>query len=470
MAAREALGRTLAREREEAEVGRATLRSMLEEAEARAGQAEARAEEGRRAAAEEAEAAAGAGAGLLAEAETGLARQRRRAEEAEGRAAGAEEALAERDGEVRQLRAEVGGLRAELSEHEKDNAEADRELDELQDENEDLERRFRALEEERDALRREVRSLEGGQGKVAGLQMELQMLREERDRDRARLEAAAEDATSAGTALASDRDAARAEAADADQRLAAALADLGVARSDLDRMVAANDNLQAAMASFEAERDAEADIVEEQRRIADEAMQAAHEASLQATVQANEGRMREVQEAADQAVRNVMGQIDELERTVQECRKENVGLRRSLDEAIQRLQTNEEDVIDRSLIKNILLDWIDRGGKSRKQVLELMASVLHFTDEEKARVGVYVSGDGIHGVGPLGKVVDVVAAPLPHNLDNVELDGDSVREKWVNFLLAETGGAGSPVNASDGNPNGETPQPKRFSTGDLESL
>jgi hypothetical protein len=108
-------------------------------------------------------------------------------------------------------------------------------------------------------------------------------------------------------------------------------------------------------------------------------------------------------------------------------------LRRSLDEAIHRLQSNQEDVIDRSIMKNILLDWHAKSGKNRRDVLHIMASLLHFTEEEKDKVGV---GDNPH-TGPIGKVVGAVTAPLPHS--DLHLEGDTVREKWVSFLLSEAG-------------------------------
>lgn len=111
-----------------------------------------------------------------------------------------------------------------------------------------------------------------------------------------------------------------------------------------------------------------------------------------------------------------------------------MNLRRSLDEAIHRLQTSQEDVIDRVLMKNILLDWFSKTGKGKKDVLALMASVLHFTEEEKDAIHI-----GDHS-GALGKVVGAVAAPLPPSAADIDhLEGDTVREKWVNFLLAEAG-------------------------------
>lgn len=64
----------------------------------------------------------------------------------------------------------------------------------------------------------------------------------------------------------------------------------------------------------------------------------------------------------------------------------------------------------------------------------LLGSILHFTEDEKDKA--YI-GDG---PGTLDKVVNVVAAPLPPSKLNVDkIEGDNMREKWVNFLLAETG-------------------------------
>jgi hypothetical protein len=111
-----------------------------------------------------------------------------------------------------------------------------------------------------------------------------------------------------------------------------------------------------------------------------------------------------------------------------------LNLRKALDEAISRLQMNQEDVIDRSLIKNIILDWHVKKGKAKRDVMILLGSILHFTEDEKDKA--YI-GDG---PGTLDMVYGAVAAPLPPAKLNVDkLEGDNVREKWVNFLLAETG-------------------------------
>jgi hypothetical protein len=86
-------------------------------------------------------------------------------------------------------------------------------------------------------------------------------------------------------------------------------------------------------------------------------------------------------------------------------------------------------------MKNILLDWFSKTGKNKRDVLALMASVLHFTEEEKDAIHI-----GDHPGGAFGKVVGAVAAPFPPSATDIEhLEGDTVREKWVNFLLAEAG-------------------------------
>eukprot|EP01083_Nonionella_stella_P215352 775136_1 len=150
--------------------------------------------------------------------------------------------------------------------------------------------------------------------------------------------------------------------------------------------------------------------------------------------QENEAAMKEVQIASNNAIQNMMTELQLTEQKVEEYMKETINLRRSLDEAIHRLQTNQEDVIDRSLMKNILLDWHSKSGKARRDVMVVVASVLHFSEVDKDKCGI---GEGS---STIGKVVDVVAPPLtPAAKKAEELDGDNIREKWVNFLLAECG-------------------------------
>lgn len=145
------------------------------------------------------------------------------------------------------------------------------------------------------------------------LKMELRMLKEERNRERAHRENAAVDAESNQAELVAERDVALSTARDVERQLTAALADLDIAKADADRIMMANVNLQSALEAFQSEREAEMGLVQEQRVEAEEATAAAHAAAIEATHEANEARMREVQMAAGAAVKNVMKEVHELE-------------------------------------------------------------------------------------------------------------------------------------------------------------
>jgi chromosome segregation ATPase len=266
--------------------------------------------------------------------------------------------------------------------------------------------------------------------------MELTMLREDRDRQRAKNQSVVESAITSHSQLEYERDEALAAVRDLKQQLAAALADLEVANADKARIITANNNLQAALEAFQDERRSEMDFLDEQRKEAEEAITSAHAAAMDAARQAHDAELKQVQNAADRAVSKVMSEVKELEVNLEKLRSENRQMRRSLDEAIHRLQTTQEDVIDRTLMKNILLDWCTMREKDKRhQVLQLMANVLHFSEEEKEKVHLtHMDIDSVRA-----KVVGAFAASLPPSKADVEhLEGSNVREKWVNFLLSET--------------------------------
>ena len=231
-----------------------------------------------------------------------------------------------------------------------------------------------------------------------------------------------------------ERDEAQREVQTLQQQLAACEADLQVAKVDSERIMQANNNLQAALESFQSEREAEMALIEEQRLESEGHLTAAHEASMDAFKEVHKAKLREVQAAADSEIQAVMLKVQKLEQTAEEYRLDNVQMRRSLDEAIHRLQATQDDVIDRAVIKNILLDWLTKTDANKKrQVLQLMASLLHFTDEEKSKVHIQ------EGSELVGNLVHAVAAPLPPPKADMEhLKGDNVREQWVSFLMGET--------------------------------
>jgi chromosome segregation ATPase len=258
--------------------------------------------------------------------------------------------------------------------------------------------------------------------------MELRMLKEQSDREKAKIQHVAASAESSTAQLEAERDGALAKVHDLELQLKAARGDIDLAKLDTERVMTANNNLQSALEAFQSERDAEMALLEENRHQQEVATADAHAAALEATHEAHRTEIQQIQQAADNAVMNSMAEIKRLEEKIEMFRLENVQTRRSLDEAISRLQATQDDVIDRTVMKNILLDWLTKSDKKeRKQVLELMASVLHFTDDERNRVHID-DGSGLR------KLV----APPPSKADMEHLEGDNVGEKFFNFLLAET--------------------------------
>ena len=338
--------------------------------------------------------------------------------------------------EMEEMRSTKSELQSKLQEQEKEH-------DEVEDEADELHQLVEDLEGQNEKLKEKVKELESSSKNTMGLHIEMQLLKEERDRQAQKASSLKESKESNQSTLTAERDAANAEVLDVQQRLAALQADLEVAKADHSRAINVTTNLQIAMEAFESERESEIALMEESRSTAEDAMVAAHITAVEAAKRENNRVIEEVQQSSNTAVMNMMGEIKAMERNYEIHRKENVNLRRSLDEAIKRLHSNEEDVIDRSLMKNILLDWHSKSGKGKRDVLTVMSSVLHFTDAEKGKCGLSEKS----GHGGIGNVVGTLVPPMnPARTSTEELDGDNIREKWVSFLLAECGD--SPSRAS----------------------
>ena len=355
-------------------------------------------------------------------------------ERSETRLNRAQTVVKEKDIEITQLQQIISDFKKTIQEHVQNNESVEEEADELHQENEELEGKLAQMEKQNTKMKNELEKLKKSKNESMGMQMELQMMKEEQSRNKERMESQMESQSSNQAVLTAERDAAKAEALDLEHRLAALQGDVEVLRSDFSRSQTANANLHRAMETFQSEREAELALLEESRVDIEDALKSSHYLALEAVKEENETILSQVQEASNKAVRNMMGEMNLLELKQEEYRKDNVNLRRSLDEAIKRLQTNQEDVIDRAFMKNILLDWHSKSGKSRRDVLLLMSSVLHFTDHDRDNCGI-----GEHS-GAIGKVVGAVAPPLtPAKKSMEDLEGDTVREKWVSFLLSECG-------------------------------
>jgi len=344
--------------------------------------------------------------------------------------------LDERDEEIKRLKEKIRNTESKLNEHQEGEEEAEEELEEAHQENDTLRQTIENLELEKKNLKEQILTLKSGSEELSGLQIELTLLKEERDREKAKNLAFLDSTLSSRTQFETERDNALSELKDLKQQLAAARGDLEISRADCSRTVMANENLQSALEAFQDERRAEMEMIDEQRRQSEETLRSAHVTATNALKQIHETEIYDVQKASDDAVKNAMQEMELVESNLEKAKSENYQMRRSLDEAIHRLQTTQEDVIDRNVMKNILLDWCTLNDKSkRQQVLQVMANLLHFSEEEREKV--HLTSKSLESVR--AQVVGALAAPLPPSKADVEhLEGSNVHEKWVNFLMAET--------------------------------
>ena len=343
--------------------------------------------------------------------------------------------LDERNYEIDQLKKSSNDMRSMLSIATTENHQMERENVTLKNEVDQLKNALDEAHTNLDEQEGALVALENENSDMSGLQMELRLLKESHKREVDEMQMKIENLSSSSKIISTERDTALQEATDIERKLTQALADLQLSQNDYERVLASCENMQRAIEAFQSERDAELTLLNEQRLEAEAALKAAHEASLEALRQSNTMRMQEVERASNEAVKNSMNEISKLEQCLEKAQHENEYTRKSLDEAIKRLQVTQEDVIDRSIMKNILLDWISKGEKERHEVLKVMTSLLHFSEDEKKRVGLFEYSSS----GLAGRVVGAVAVPLPPSKLNIDkIEGDDLREKWVNFLMAES--------------------------------
>mmetsp|Transcript_14923 Transcript_14923/g.17133 ORF Transcript_14923/g.17133 Transcript_14923/m.17133 type:complete len:1037 (+) Transcript_14923:89-3199(+) len=340
--------------------------------------------------------------------------------------------LDDRNDELKSLKAMLTELKSKMRETMENQGECEEELEHLREENETLHHNWQVTEDENEELKKQLNSFSCKDDVIDSLKKEMHHLKHVKDCKQASIASKIENVESSNAKLQADCDAACANVRNLEHQLAAALADSEVAKCDMERIMKGNTNLNNALESLQSERDVEILMLEEEHKSSFKMVEAARAASMQVTIQMNESKLKDVQYAADTEINRMIAKFDKLKGELENVKKEKFQTRRSLDEAISRLQASQEDIVDRSMMKNVLLDWFARSGKSKCQVLEVMASLLHFSEEEKEKVHLYGGSSGI------SKVVESVATLPPAATDVQNLEGDNVQDKWVNFLLAET--------------------------------
>ena len=99
---------------------------------------------------------------------------------------------------------------------------------------------------------------------------------------------------------------------------------------------------------------------------------------------------------------------------------------KTLDSALKQLQNSREDVVDRALIANLIVNYFHRNRD--KDILGLIAKILSFNDDQKEIVG-------LQPVSLIASILTTVVGKPPPPPD---IEGDNLAELWVNFLLVES--------------------------------
>ncbi|KDN50801.1 hypothetical protein K437DRAFT_254968 [Tilletiaria anomala UBC 951] len=152
-------------------------------------------------------------------------------------------------------------------------------------------------------------------------------------------------------------------------------------QSVLEEFQASQDSeLQRALGDYQAKYDRTAEALEEHKERAKQA----------------ETKLQEYQSAAGRC--NVLEKdVKEKHLLIGKLRHEAVILNEHLTEALRRLRNEGSDAtVDRRLVTNLLLQFLttSRADAKRFEMLSLIASVLHWTDDERETAGLVARKDG----------------------------------------------------------------------------
>ncbi|CBJ31818.1 conserved unknown protein [Ectocarpus siliculosus] len=113
--------------------------------------------------------------------------------------------------------------------------------------------------------------------------------------------------------------------------------------------------------------------------------------------------------------------------------------RAALEAALLRLSGSCDDTLDRQLVTNLIVRYVSSHHK--KQVLELMARMFNFTEEEKEQVGLSNRGPTLPGMLTamfVGGGQDGDHDPEAATAEAKASAGEALGDLWVDFLMAET--------------------------------
>ncbi|GAA5965070.1 hypothetical protein JCM8115_006650 [Rhodotorula mucilaginosa] len=255
-----------------------------------------------------------------------------------------------------------------------------------------------------------------------------------------------------------------------EMELAHAKADRETLREERDREMESAANLSAVLEEFQATKDRELqgmlgdlqDRLHETERALATYRKRAEEA---------EHRLHGAHDDS-QKVLDLAKEVKEKHLLIGKLRHEAVILNEHLIEAMRRLKRDSgENSVDRRLVSNVLITFITtpRGDSKRFEMLQLIASILSWTDDQREKVGLQrasgaLSSSSVISSGRAG-ARGHARSGKGKAVEDEGVENESFSNLWIEFLLKEAGqGAASTGGGpAAGSPSSSGPTSPRLS-------
>ncbi|GAA6015022.1 hypothetical protein JCM11491_001629 [Sporobolomyces phaffii] len=251
--------------------------------------------------------------------------------------------------------------------------------------------------------------------------------------------------------------------------LASAKAERDVLRDERDRERESAANLHAVLEEFQAAKDRELQSLlgdlQNQLHLATESL-AYHKKQASDA----ENRLAGAQNNSEKVLA-LTSEVKEKSLLIGKLRHEAVILNEHLTEALRRLKRDASaDSVDRRLVSNVLITFLNtpRGDTKRFEMLQLIASILSWTDDQREKVGLQrssgVSGPGVIASGARGAGKGHARSGKSQAVDE-GVENESFSNLWIEFLLKESSQGGTATTSAATKPSTTSPPSSEFGSG-----
>ncbi|GAA5886998.1 hypothetical protein JCM5296_005219 [Sporobolomyces johnsonii] len=245
----------------------------------------------------------------------------------------------------------------------------------------------------------------------------------------------------------------QARCAQVEMELAGAKTEREVLREARDRERESAANLHAVLEEFQAAKDRELQALlgdlQNQLHDATDSLEACKRRAANAEAQLSAAHND------SEKVLALTKEVKEKNLLIGKLRHEAVILNEHLTEALRRLKKDSsENSVDRRLVSNVLITFLNtpRGDTKRFEMLQLIASILSWTDDQREKVGLQrsagnLSAPGVIASGSRGGTKGHARSGKDKAVDE-GVENESFSNLWIEFLLKESAQPSSAASSS----------------------